>query len=138
MEIQHEVRPRQKTFTVAKTVHLTLRGGNSISERRTADNLNRGVESSGGEGTFRQEMGGGAVRSSWRVESSKTLVRTSSWPQHNQTIRVTLDSDTSCQASISYQLKPGFTEYRMRSISMGVPIFQSQVAAEQISCRVSG
>ncbi len=131
VEVQHEVRPRAgSVWRVDKVVRLTLRGGNKVSEAFTATSGGRSVASES-SGQFRALLKDNA---SWRVEDSRTLVRTWNKSQHTETIRVIVGPGRNCIAKISYHLKSGFGEYRMPSIHLGVPLYFSSVAAEQVSC----
>jgi hypothetical protein len=136
--VQHEIRPRQATWRVAVNVRLTLRGGNTISESTQSESGQRRTGSTR-EGQFRQAIAGGQnrVNVTWRVQDARTLVRTSDLPQHTLTVRVTTTADTSCTASVSYRLKPGFREYRGTRISNGEPTFMSAMHAEEIRCAIS-
>lgn len=137
--VQQEVRPAQAVRTVQSSVRLTLRGGSAIAE--TAENVTpRGMRRSATrEGQFRDPIGGGTGNRpvTWRVEGPKTLVRTQSFAQHTVTVRVTTISDTSCAATVSFRLKPGFREYRVTRMINGQPMYLSSMSADQISCTVS-
>jgi len=137
--IQQEVRPQQAVRTVRSSVRLTLRGGSAIAE--TAENINaRGMRRTATrEGQFRDAIAGGMGNRpvTWRVAGPKTLVRTASLAQHTVTIRVTTISDTSCAATVSYRLKPGFREYRLTRMATGEPMYLSSMSADQVSCTVS-
>jgi hypothetical protein len=137
-EVTEQVRPRPGTFSTTKSVRLTLQGGSAIAETYSVTNA-RGktnIHSSGGRlrGSLNVSK---AITSSWRVQSSSALVRTANRLQHTETIRVVVDSDRSCRATISYQLKPGFHEYRMTSIARGHPVYMRSISVPQISCRVT-
>jgi hypothetical protein len=137
VEIQHEVRPRQAIWSVNKSVTLKLSGDNTISEDYTSRTRDGRSASLSGEGKFRDTMvHGSQSATSWRVESADTLVRTWLRAQHIETMRVTV-SGTNCSATISYQLKPGFTEYMMPAIRDRQPLYFSQVSAQSITCRAA-
>lgn len=136
--VQNEIRPRQANWRVAVNVRLTLRGGNAISESVQSASGRRRTGSTR-EGQFREAIAGGQnrVNVTWRVQDARTLVRTSDLPQHTLTVRVTTIADTSCKASVSYRLKPGFREYRGTRMSNGEPMFMSAMHAEDIRCTIS-
>ena len=134
-EIQHEVRPRQATWTVNKSVKLRLEGGNTITEGYTSRNNAGDSVNLSGQGRFRDEMvQGERSQTNWRVLDDNTLVRTWNRAQHVETIRVTVSGNT-CQATIAYELKPGFKEYQTPSIRDGRPLYFSSFAAQNITCR---
>jgi hypothetical protein len=143
-EVQIQVRPQPGTNRSNKSLRLTLGGGSSISERFESSNR-RSRGSSSREGHFRSTMArtgnsegfGTRTQTSWRVGDSKTLVRTSNWPQHSEVVRVTMISDTTCRAEISHHLKSGFREFRKTSTSRGHPVYLSSITVEQVTCMVS-
>ena len=135
-EVQQQIRPLMRMNSVAKNVRLTLQGGSAISEQFEARNMRGRSRSSALEGRLREGMEQGRSTVAWRVGDSKTLVRTASLPQHTMTIRVRTLSDTSCEATVAYHLKPGFREYRMRSIRNGEPLYMSSIAPQQVACSV--
>lgn len=138
VEVQHEVRPRQAVWNVKKSLRLSLQGGNVISENYSS--MNKSGQTSGfvAEGKFRNEMVlSRDSQSSWRVQDSNTLVRTWSRPQHTEVMQVSVTEGSGCRATIAYQLKPGFQEYRMLSISTKEPLYFNAVSAENISCRAT-
>jgi len=136
IEVQHQVRPRQTTGSVTKTVRLTLQGGNAISDSYEARNMRGRTRQANYQGKLREGMELGRSSVAWRVANSRTLVRTASYPQHVQTIRVRTLSETTCQAEVSNRIKPGFREYAMRSIATGEPMYFSAVHAENVTCSI--
>jgi hypothetical protein len=135
-EVQQQSRPQPRMNSVSKSVRLTLQGGSAISEQFEARNMRGRARSSVLEGRLREGMERGRSTVAWRVGDSKTLVRTASLPQHTMTIRVRTLSDSSCEAAVSYHLKPGFREYRMRSIRDGEPLYMSSITPQQVTCSV--
>ena len=137
VEVQNEVRPRQATWSVNKSVTLKLQGGSAISEGYSSRTTSGHSANLSGEGKFRDTMAHGAGGgTSWRVEDSKTLVRTWNRAQHVETMRVTVNGK-SCGATISYQLKPSFREYMMLAIRDRQPLYFSSVSAQNITCRAA-
>ena len=135
-QVEHQVRPQQGTWRVSRSVRLTLRGGNAVSESVSATNARGQSWTGSAEGRLRDSMQvSGTPRSTtWKVQDSRTLIRTFSGSQHLEVIRVTMDASGACRAQVSYQLKPGFAEYRMLSISRRTPLYFSSLQAEQIRC----
>jgi len=136
VEVQQQTRPLMRMNSVSKSVRLTLQGGSAISEQFEARNMRGRSMSTALEGRLREGMQRGRGTVAWRVGDSKTLVRTASGPQQSQTIRVRTLSDTSCEATVSYHLKPGFHEYRMRSMRDGEPVYMSSISPQQVTCSV--
>jgi hypothetical protein len=135
-EVQEQVRPKQFTGRVAKTVRLSLRGGNVIGENSVSV-VGRGKgKSKDIDGRFGNSISSGKSRVSWSVQDSKSLVRTQDSPQQTQVIRITTQSDTACVATVSFRLKPGFREYRLRRSDGELMYFRS-LSAENVSCRVN-
>jgi hypothetical protein len=135
-EVQQQVRPQVRVNTVSKSIRLTLQGGNAISEHFEARNARGRALNTAVEGHLREGMGLGRSTVAWRVGDSKTLVRTASLPQYTLTVRVQTLSDTSCAATVSYRLKPGFHEFRMRRIASPEPVFLSSISPQQVTCSV--
>ena len=135
-EVQQEVRPRPGFNRVSKSIRLSLRGGNVISDSFVATN--------GPKSSYRTNAGrlGNSIdfssesKATWSVKDSKSLVRTQDRAQHASVITVTTQSDTSCSATISYALKPGFQEYRLVRVS-GHVVYLRSLSAENVSCRTS-
>lgn len=135
--VEHQVRPRPGVTRTSKSIRLNLQGGNAVSETRTVTNQRGQTNARSAEGRFRGTMKvSKTVQSSWRVQDSKTLVRTENRPQHVEVMRVMTTSASACQAEITYRLKPGFQEYRMTSIAHRDAVFLSSLSAEQVACRV--
>ena len=135
-EVQQQTRPQMRVNSVAKSVRLTLQGGSAISEQFEARNMRGRSRSTALEGRLREGMERGRSTVAWRVGDSRTLVRHASLPQHTMTIQVRTLSDTSCEATVAYRLKPGFHEYRMRSIRDGEPLYMSSITPQQVACSV--
>jgi hypothetical protein len=128
-EVRQAARPTPGTTRVAKSYSLTLRGGNAISYSRTFQSKVMGA----GDGQLGMPNPSSRNQSAWKVENRSTLIRIVRLPQHVEEIRVTKDTDTSCRATVSYHLKPGYKEF-----SVGRPeTFLSAVSAENIVCQVS-
>jgi hypothetical protein len=135
-EVQHQVRPRQMTGSVTKTVRLTLQGGNAISDSFEARTMRGRSRQANYQGKLREGMERGKSSVAWRVGDSKTLIRTASYPQFVQTIHVRTLSETTCKAEVSNRIKPGFREYAMRSIATGEPMYFSSIHAENVTCSI--
>src|SRR5688572_9387482 len=132
-EVQEEIRPRQATHRVAKRITLTLQGGNVITDSSVSTSARGQSTSKGREGRLGASIESKRGSVSWSVQSSKSLVRTQSRPQHVDVIRVTTHFDTSCAATVSFRLKPGFREYRLRRISDGESMYFRSLSAENVS-----
>ena len=133
ISVEHEVRPKQAEWRTPKTVTLSLRGGNTISESYAVLHPNGRTTVNSSGGNLRDPMAlASTITSSWRVGPNNTLIRSADRPQHVETIRVSVSASNSCSAKISFQLKPGFHEYRMQSLRG--PIYLSALRAEQVTC----
>ena len=89
VEVQHEVRPRQGTWNVNKSLRLNLRGGNAITENYVARNSSGKTSELAGQGKFGDSMDlRGNTQSTWSVRDANTLVRTWSRSQHTETMEV--------------------------------------------------
>ena len=99
-EIQHGVRP-SNVYRVNKSVHLTLNGGNSISEVYKAVNaVHGGTRTVTDSGKIGSPI---SAAVSWNVHDANTLIRTQIQPQSLLTIRATVGVSNSCSAQISYR-----------------------------------
>jgi hypothetical protein len=135
--VEHGIRPRQGVWRSSRSVRLNLGGGNVIAETRNVSAGGR-TNTLNTAGRFRDRLNAArTVQSSWRVQDSRSLVRTESRPQHTETIRIGVDSQNRCHAAISYRLKAGFREYRMTSLGTGRPVYLSALSAEQVTCTIT-
>jgi hypothetical protein len=136
--IEHGIRTRVSVWRSKRSVRLNLAGGNVIAEARSVTSeLSGRTNRLDTAGRFRDELNASrTVQSSWRVQDARTLIRTETRPQHTETIRITVDSQNRCRATISYRLIPGFREYRMTSISTGRPVYLSALSAEHVICTI--
>lgn len=137
VEVQHEVRPRQATWRVKKSIRLTLEGGNAITEATSATAASGRTVGFVGEGKLREQMARGRGAVSWRVQDEHTLIRTASRPQHTEVLQMSMSGPKTCTAKLSFELKPGFAEYMMPSIRDRKPLYFSSVDAEDIVCKAS-
>src|SRR5215467_809790 len=113
-EVQDQLMPKQFIRRIPKSVVLSLRGGNVISDGSTLTNERMQSRARDLNGQLGDPMRIGDSRSvSWSVHDRNTLVRTQDRPQHIDVIRITTRSNTTCIATISYALKSGFKEYRI-------------------------
>lgn len=138
-EVQTEYSPRQETWRPTREVRLTLRGGSQLSENAAiTPTSGRGpARTTSGEGKFREALAGDMkTRATWQVGGPKSLVRTQNYRQHVTTIRVTVTSSNSCQAHVSFKLKPGFRDYFFISIVDRREMHVSSVSAENVACRI--
>ena len=134
--VYQESRPQQGLRHSNGSVRLSLRGGSASAENfefmsTRGQRIGRSLE-----GRFRNPMGAGSS-ATWRIQDTRTLVRTSESFQHTATIRVTTTGTDSCRATVSYRLKHGFRKYRISRISTGEPMFVSRMHADQIKCTIS-
>jgi hypothetical protein len=134
-EAQRQIRPQQANVTVNRRVRAVLNGDSSITETMSTE----GPAGPGQEtGRFRGESWAGRASVSWQVEDSRTFVRTATYPQHLEVLRLTVASDKSCRATLSFQLRPGFREYLKWNPSDGSLQYFSAVTAGGITCRAAG
>jgi len=134
-EAQREIRPRQASVTANRRIRALLQGDSSITETMSTE----GESSPGQEtGRFRGEPWAGRASVSWQAEDSRTFVRTATYPQHLEVLRLTIASEGSCRATLSFQLRPGFREYLKWSPSDGSLMYFSALTAGGITCRAAG
>ncbi|MDJ1158930.1 hypothetical protein QNA08_11855 [Chelatococcus sp. SYSU_G07232] len=57
------------------------------------------------------------------------------WSRHIETLVLTKGGDEACRVEIRYRLKPGESEFEMRSVSTRQPVFNRALRAEEVSCR---
>ena len=113
---------------------MTLNGGNSISEVYKAVNaVHGGTRTVTDSGKIGSPI---SAAVSWNVHDANTLIRTQIQPQSLLTIRATVGVSNSCSAQISYDFKPGFSEYKLRSLSHpGGFTYLSSISVETVSCK---
>jgi hypothetical protein len=124
-EAQREIRPQQANVTVNRRIRALLQGDSSITETMSTE----------GEAP---EPWAGRASASWQAEDSRTFVRTATYPQHLEVLRLTVTSEGSCRAALSFQLRPGFREYLKWSPSDGRLMYFSALTAGGITCRAAG
>ena len=130
VETQRGVRP-SRTYRLNKNVRLTLQGNNSISE--IFSSVSDTTRTRANDGKIGIPINAAL---SWNVQDTNTLIRTLDQPQNLLTIRVTVGVSNSCSAQISYRLKPGFSEYQLRSMKHpGQFVYFSSISVQQISCK---
>jgi len=135
-EIQQQVRP-ERTFRMSRSIRLSLRGGNVITNSGVWKNPEGRVFSKGNEGRLGAMHVGERNKATWSVKDSKSLVHTVEGAQHISRITVTAQSDTSCSATISYALKPGFQEYLYFREVDRAPTYIRSLSAENMTCRIN-
>jgi hypothetical protein len=133
-EAQREIRPQQANVTVNRRIRALLQGDSSITETMSTEGEAPGQET----GRFRGEPWAGRASASWQAEDSRTFVRTATYPQHLEVLRLTVTSEGSCRAALSFQLRPGFREYLKWSPSDGRLMYFSALTAGGITCRAAG
>ena len=136
-EIQEQVRPQRRTFRMARSIRLSLRGGNVITHSGVWTDPQGRAFSKGNEGRLGTVHVGEKNKATWSVKDSKSLVRTVEGVQHTSVITVTTQSDTSCSATISHALKPGFQEYLYFREVDGAPTYMRSLSAENLTCRIN-
>lgn len=133
--------------SVARTVEISLLGGNQIVDTDRQQEMGR-VRGSGkgGGGGARDQTSEGAFRTdfhprkgrnatgNWSVGPNNTLVRTVAHQNHHETIVVALGGRTSCVATVTFRLKPGKSAFVRKG---GAATF-TDVQAQNISCSISG
>jgi len=132
--VQQQLRPLQRTFRMPETVRLSLRGGNVITHGHVATTAGNS-HSSSTEGHLGKPSE--KTKALWSVKDSKTLVRTYNEAQHTSVVTVVRQSDTSCAATVSFALKPGFREYLVFRYVDGVPTYIRSISAENVTCRIN-
>ncbi|WP_342362110.1 hypothetical protein [Terrarubrum flagellatum] len=74
-------------------------------------------------------------RSRWQVAGPNKLTRTVEYPQ-SRTVMTVAITDKSCQLSIAYQLKPGFSEFKQRQRVNRAWAYYVNPRAENASCSI--
>ena len=131
-----QVKSRPGSFRVETSVRLALLGGKEIQEFSGSTDERGQRRSSNQRGQLRAALPAATGNISWRVQGPRTVVRTWNAAQHVMTLRVTKTSESSCVASISNRLKPGFREYQLPRISNGTPTYLSSLRTENVTCRI--
>jgi hypothetical protein len=134
--VQHVVRPEPKTQQASKSVQVTLQGGNALVETRSVANNGRSSARTG-TGSFNHTLDlAKTIKSSWRVLNARTLVRKENRAQHVELVTVRMTGSATCKADVSYQLKPGFREYKVLVLGGKGSIFLDRIHIERTSCVV--
>jgi Caspase domain len=132
VEIQQGVRPKN-TYRVKKNVRLGLYGGSSISDTFRATNSIGATQTTTVNGIIGSPIGRLALL--WNVPDTNTLIRTVNQFQSSLTIRVTVGVSNVCRAQVTWDLRPGFSEYKFRTIrNPDNFIYLRSISVEGISC----
>ena len=131
------ISPITGSFPVRVHAVVTLHNGNWVTEQRTWQSpIDSGSTTS--EGVMGAEVAAGRgaeINVTWHVESATSLFRYRDYPQHVETLHITVSGQT-CIATLQHRLKPGFTSYE-RFGRKEEPRYFSSVVSSGISCRVS-
>ena len=121
------VRPSQWAGGSDQEMTLILSGKNSVREVFSAS-YGRFSDSWSSSGTL------GEAR--WRVVGPNLLQRTKDLPQCTRIDTIDIQGD-GCQARWEYRLKPGFTEYEIKSVVSKQWAFYSEARMVSSTCDIS-
>jgi hypothetical protein len=71
----------------------------------------------------------------WRVVNRNALINNTEYPSFVRTILATIH-DQDCVAQVSYQLKPGYADYRYNRQPSGIPAVARSVHADNVACAI--
>jgi hypothetical protein len=128
-----QVSPSVASYNVDQHVTVTLHDGNKVTEQRVWKSPNQS-SSIGTAGAFGETVPAGKFSVKWKVESQNALIRYREFPQHIETMRIVVSGKT-CEATISHELKKGFSEYE-RFGSGWKPAYYRSLRSSGITCSV--
>jgi hypothetical protein len=133
-EIQQN-RPTVASYNVNQHVIVTLHDGNQVTEQRfwqsPVDSDSIGVS-----GAFGQKAAALKWSVKWKVVNANSLVRYREFPQHIEVLKIEVSGQT-CVATITHNLKAGFSEYE-RFGKQWQPVFYSSLHSSGVTCSVHG
>ena len=134
-EIQ-QTKPTVASFSENQHLTVTLHDGHRVTEQREwrTPSQSGTVGKSSALGEKAAATDGHPIK--WKVEGRNSLIRYRELPQHIEVVKIVV-SGKNCEATISYVLKRGFSEYE-RFGSDGKPGFFGSLRASSITCSVQG
>jgi hypothetical protein len=116
-------------------VIVTLHDGNRVTEQRVwqSPHQNGSIDVSA---AFGHAEVAGKFSVKWNVVSASSLIRYREFPQHIEVLKIAVSGQT-CEATISHNLKAGFSEYE-RFGENWKPYFYGSIRSSGITCRVQG
>ncbi len=129
-----ETSPNNANYGVKQHVVVTLHDGNRVTEQRSwqSPKTTGGLAS---EGAMGSEVTAGRIAIAWHVQSQNSLIRYRTFPQHVETMHISVSGQT-CEVAIEHKLKPGFNAYE-RFGNHWEPHFFSSLVSTGITCSVT-
>jgi hypothetical protein len=130
-----QTRPSVSSYNVDQHVVVTLHDGNKVTEQRKWQSVGQSsaIDASGALG---ETVTPGKFTIQWKVVGANSLIRYRVFPQHIEVMKIAVSGNT-CEATISHNLKPGFTEYERFGLKWE-PRFYRSLRSSGIACRVQG
>jgi hypothetical protein len=128
-----QTKPSVTSYSVNQHVVVTLHDGNRVTEQRNWQSVGQSsaIEASGALG---ETVTPGKFTIQWKVVGANSLIRYRVFPQHVEVLKIAVSGKT-CEATISHNLKPGFSEYERFGLKWE-PRFYRSLQSSGIVCRV--
>jgi hypothetical protein len=137
VEVQDHISPRPRISTVTRTTRVNLSAGNVLA-------VNENDHYTAISKTFSRQVHQGEVATNdrgvttrWRPGGSNVLIRESTYPSHIARLTIRTQGN-SCQAEISFHLKPGQKQYVMFDVRTHEPDIIRSLQAQSVTCRIIG
>jgi hypothetical protein len=130
-----QTKPSVTSYTVNQHVVVTLHDGNKVTEDRNWQSAGHS-SAIGASGALGETVTPGKFTIQWKVVGANSLIRYRVFPQHIEVLKISVTGKT-CEATISHNLKQGFSEYE-RFNEHWSPLFYSSLHSSGVVCRVEG
>jgi hypothetical protein len=114
-------------------VVVTLHGGNKVTEQRNRKSVGQSP-AIGASSALGDTVTPGKFTIQWKVVGINSLIRYRVFPQHIEVMKIAVSGKTR-EATISHNLKQGFSEYERFGIKWE-PHFYRSLHSSGILCRV--
>ena len=128
-----QTKPSVTSYNVDQHVVVTLHDGNKVTEQRNWQSVGQS-SAIGASGALGETVTPGKFTIQWKVIGANSLIRYRVFPQHIEVMKIAVSGKT-CEATISHNLKQGFSEYE-RFGAKWEPHFYRSLHSSGITCRV--
>jgi hypothetical protein len=128
-----QTKPSVTSYTINQHVVVTLHDGNKVTEQRNWQAAGQSAEI-GASGALGETVTPGKFTIQWKVVGANSLIRYRVFPQHIEVLKIAVTGKT-CEATISHNLKPGFSEYERFGLKWELRFYRS-LRSSSIVCRL--
>jgi hypothetical protein len=137
VEVQNAVSPKPGIFRVPRTTQVRVAGDNTLAVKGRSRYGAGGVQTTSEQVRAGEDVRSGMTTSRWRVGGPNVLIRERTFPSHVVRTRIRVTGDA-CQATVTFHLKKGATQYQMPWAPTGEAAFFRAIHAENVTCKITG